>query len=106
VNLVPRIPANISPSNGNSLELEEMNESILNHLFLPHYLPSPAADDFLIQDNHQNEYKILECMEEYLNSFESTDATISLPIFRLLTDCIQHWSVLQNPQNISVSNLF
>jgi hypothetical protein len=82
-----------------------MNESLINHLFLPQYLPSSADDDFLLQNNHQNEYMLLECMKGYLNSFESIDTPNSLPIFRILTDCIQRWSILQNPQNISVSNL-
>jgi hypothetical protein len=82
-----------------------MDESILNHLFLPQYLPSAAEADFLIQNEHQNEHKILECMKEYLNKFESGDAAIKLPIFRTLIDCIERWSVLQNPQTVSISNL-
>ncbi|CAF2881854.1 unnamed protein product [Rotaria sp. Silwood2] len=82
-----------------------MNQSILNHLFLPHYLPFSAADDYLLQNNHENEYMLLECMEEYLNSFASTDVSDSLPILRILAECAQRWSALQDPKNISVSKL-
>ncbi len=82
-----------------------MNESILNHLFLPHYLPSSADTDFLIQHNHQNEHQILECMKEYLNSSQCGNTAVTLPIFRTLIDCIQRRSILQNPQTISVPNL-
>ena len=82
-----------------------MDKSLLNHLFLPHHLPASADDDFLIQNEHQNEHMLLECMKEYLNSFELTNATSLLPIFRILIDCVQSWSVLQNPKQISVSNL-
>jgi hypothetical protein len=82
-----------------------MNESILNHLFLPHYLPPSADADFLIQHNHQNEHKILECMKDHLNSFASTNATNLLPIFQILMDCVERWSILQNPQKFSVSNI-
>ena len=81
-----------------------MDESILHHLFLPQYLPSSAADDFLIENNHQNEHMLLECMKEYLNTFQSIDA-FSLPIFGILTDCVERWSLLQNVQNISVTKL-
>jgi hypothetical protein len=82
-----------------------MNQSIFNHLFLPHYLPSSTGEDFLIEGNHQNEYKLLKCIKKYLNSFQSTDVINTLPIFTILTDCIERWSALQNPQNISVSYL-
>ena len=82
-----------------------MNESILNHLFLPHYLPSSADGDFLIQNNRQYEHMILEYMKEYLNLFESTNDTTKLPIFSVLSHCVKHWSVLQNPQNFTESNL-
>jgi hypothetical protein len=89
-------------SNGNSLWSAEMNESILNHLFLPHYLPDSSETDYLIKSNHQNEYKLLECMKEYFDSFESTNAAVTLPIIPILIDCIQRWSVLQNALTNSI----
>ncbi|CAF4113732.1 unnamed protein product [Rotaria sp. Silwood2] len=83
-------------------QLQVMNESILNHLFLPLHLPSSAESDFCIRSNHRNEHIILECMNEFLNSF---DASMVLPIIRVLTDCTQRWSMLQKSPKISVSNL-
>lgn len=82
-----------------------MDESICNHLFLPLFLPSSAEADFLTQGKHENEYKLLECMKEYFISLTSTDTWSILPICSVLTDCIERWSVLQNPQNFSVSNI-
>ncbi|CAF1097430.1 unnamed protein product [Adineta steineri] len=82
-----------------------MDESILNHLFLPHHLPSSADSDFLTKGKHENEYKLLECMTECFKLLESADATNKLSIFSLFTDCIERWSVLQNPQGFSVSNI-
>ena len=81
-----------------------MNESILNHLFLPHYLPSSAENDFLIQSKHQNEHILLECMKEYFHSLRSDNTFMTLPVVPLLADCVQRWSVVQNPQKNSVSN--
>ncbi|CAF1403176.1 unnamed protein product [Adineta steineri] len=85
-----------------SSDLQAMNESILNHLFLPCDLPSSADKDYLIQDDCQNEYKILECMNKFLVSLNENN---SLPIFSTLQNCIQQWSVIQNPKNCSVSIL-
>jgi len=83
-----------------------MHESILNHLFLPHYLPSSADDDFLIGSNYQYEYKILEYMKQYLDTFELPNATNNLPIFQILNDyCFKSWSILQNSQKFSESNI-
>ena len=82
-----------------------MDKSILNHLFLPHYLPSSADDDYLTKHNHQNEYELLECINEYFNFIKLTDIAANLPIFPVLMDCIQRWSPLQNPQNFCVSNI-
>jgi hypothetical protein len=82
-----------------------MNKSVVNHLFLPCYLPSSADADFLIQNNHQNEHILLGCMKAYFKSFASTDATNILPIFQILVDCVERWSFLQNPQQFSTSNL-
>ncbi len=89
----------------NSHELREMNESILNHLFLPFYLPSSSENDFCIRSNHRNEYIILECMNEFLNLYESIDASMVLPIIRILIDCTQRWSMLQKTSKLSISNL-
>ena len=67
---------------------KEMNESIFNHLFLPHHLPSSTDDDFLLQENHQNEYMLLERMKQYLISSQSPNVSSVLPIFNILGDCI------------------
>ncbi|CAF4388799.1 unnamed protein product, partial [Rotaria magnacalcarata] len=82
-----------------------MNESILNHLFLPHYLPSSVDDDYFLQNNHQYEHMILEYMKEYFNQLESTKETSELPIFSALINCVKHWSILQNPQTCTEANL-
>ncbi|CAF0875007.1 unnamed protein product [Rotaria sordida] len=83
-----------------------MEESILNHLFLPHYLPSSADDDFIIGFNCQYEYKILEYIKQYLDTFELTNAINNLPIFQILNDyCLKSWSILQNSQNFSGSTI-
>ncbi|UJR20208.1 hypothetical protein I4U23_023339 [Adineta vaga] len=79
-----------------------MNESIVNHLFLPHYLPSCAEQDFLTHGNHENEYKLLECMKEY---FYSMSTTAMLPLFETIHRCMVQWSNLQNPQNFSVGSI-
>ncbi|CAF1324840.1 unnamed protein product [Adineta steineri] len=78
-----------------------MNDSIINHLFLPHYLPSSADDDFLIERDHQNEHNILECMNQYFHSNTWTD----IPIFRIPMDCIERWCRLQGFQNFIMSNI-
>ncbi|CAF0948665.1 unnamed protein product, partial [Didymodactylos carnosus] len=85
-----------------SLRSQAIAESILNHLFLPLYLPSSANDDYLIQHDHRNEYKLLECITEFLKSLEKK---LALPTFSTLINCIERWSVIQNPKNCSVSNL-
>jgi hypothetical protein len=85
-----------------SLHLQELDKSILCHLFLPCHLPSSDKADFLIQHDHQNEHELLECMKDFLQSFNTTT---KLPIFSVLTKCIQQWSNLQNLNNLSVSNL-
>jgi hypothetical protein len=77
-----------------------LNQSILNHLFLPYDLPS--SDDHLIESDHQNEYKLLELVNQF---FESLDAKKTLPIFPILKNCIHRWSILQNPNGCSVSTL-
>ena len=83
-----------------------MNESIINHLFLPHHLPSSADDDFLIKDNHENEHKLLDCINDFfLNSLKLPNMTDVLPIFQVLMDCIQRWSKLQNLQYFSIWNI-
>ena len=56
-----------------------MNESILNHLFLPYHLPSSANDDFLLGNNHQNEFLLLECMNEFLRMTQLSDDENSIP---------------------------
>ncbi|UJR11152.1 hypothetical protein I4U23_015333 [Adineta vaga] len=82
-----------------------MNESLINHLFLPQYLPSSADDDYLIGKDHQYEYKLLEYINEYFCSIRTTDIAINLPIFPVLIDCISRWSHLQSLQNISVTDI-
>ena len=82
-----------------------MTESILNHLFLPQYLPYSADDDFLMKNNHQNEYKILEYMERFLNKLQSTDTLNQLSILETLINCTKRWLFLQNLQNFSEANV-
>ncbi|CAF4169552.1 unnamed protein product [Rotaria sp. Silwood2] len=48
---------------------------------------------------------ILEYVKEYLNLFESTNDTNKLPILSVLSHCVKNWSVLQNPENFTESNL-
>ncbi|CAF1530271.1 unnamed protein product [Adineta ricciae] len=81
-----------------------MDELILNHLFLPHYLPNSADEDLLIKGKHENEYKLLDCLNEYFNSIAPTHLPFTLPVFRIIHDGIKRWAAFQNPQNFSVSN--
>ena len=60
-------------SNNNDHQLKEINESLLNHLFLPFYLPSSSESDFCIRSNHRNEYIILESVNEFFNWYKSND---------------------------------
>ncbi|CAF4978148.1 unnamed protein product, partial [Rotaria sp. Silwood1] len=85
--------------NHDILHSQEVNESILNHLFLPHGLSSSAYADYLIQSNHENEYKILECMNEY---FQSLDTKNELPILSIIKTCTERWSIIQNTKKCSV----
>ncbi|CAF4958708.1 unnamed protein product, partial [Rotaria socialis] len=82
-----------------------MNKSVLNHLFLPHYLPSSVDHDYFLQNNHQYEYIILEYMKNYFNQLESTKETSKFSIFSVLISCVKHWSILQNPQTCTEGNL-
>ena len=79
-----------------------MDKSILNHLFLPFELPSSEDDDYLLQNGHHNEYKLLELMIEYFNSLDSESV---LPIFRTVSYCIQRWSKIQNTRMCTPANL-
>ena len=88
--------------NSDASDLADLNQSILNHLFLPYDLPSSADRDYLIKSNHQNEYKLLELLNQF---FESLDGKKTLPIFINLKNCIQRWLILQNPNNFTVTNL-
>ncbi|CAF4386850.1 unnamed protein product [Rotaria magnacalcarata] len=85
--------------NYDSFHLKDMNKSILNLLFLPHDLPSSADEDYLIQSNRENEYKILECMKDFLQSMDTNN---ELPIIEILKKSIQRWSIIQNTKNCSV----
>ena len=86
----------------NTSEMTKMNESILNHLFLPCHLPNSADGDFLINDEHQNEYKLLTSMKQFL---ESLNDKLRLPIFPILINCISRWRDLQDPNKVSAVNL-
>ncbi|CAM4883176.1 unnamed protein product [Rotaria socialis] len=88
-----------SYGNYGSFHLKDINKSILNHLFLPHDLPSSADDDYLIQSNHENEYKILECMKDFLQSMGTNN---QLPVIEILKKSIQRWSIIQNTKTCSV----
>ncbi|CAF4475702.1 unnamed protein product, partial [Rotaria socialis] len=87
-----------------------MDESIVNHLFLPCYLPLSEDHDYLIQYKHVNGYKLLEYMNGYFGSSESVYTTVSSKVlshvFRIFIDCIKRWSTLQNQQSmLSASDL-
>ncbi|CAF3964773.1 unnamed protein product [Adineta steineri] len=82
-----------------------MDESILNHLFLPHYLPSSADHDHLSKENHLHEHEILEFINEYFDCIKLTEIATKLPVFPILTDCIHRWSRLQSPHNFAISNI-
>ncbi|CAF5118190.1 unnamed protein product, partial [Rotaria sp. Silwood1] len=75
---------------------------MLNHLLLPSGLPTSADADYLIQYKHQTEHKLLESFNEFL---ESLAPQKTLPIFSILKNCIQNWSVIQNIKNCTISNL-
>ncbi|CAF3497085.1 unnamed protein product [Rotaria socialis] len=81
---------------------QNLSGSILNHLFLPHNLPSSSDTDYLIDSGHRHEYKLLEYVNEYLKSL---DAKNELSVFRVLKKCFQYWTVIQNKENCSVRNL-
>ncbi|CAF1128844.1 unnamed protein product [Adineta ricciae] len=82
-----------------------MNESLLNHLFLPYHLPSCAADDYLLKDNHQKEFLLLECMNEFLRTTQSCDGDESLRHIQVLTDCFSRWSAWQESHHVSAQNI-
>ncbi|UJR29753.1 hypothetical protein I4U23_017301 [Adineta vaga] len=77
-----------------------MNESLINHLFLPYNLPCSSDDDYLLKKNHENEYKLLEYINEYfdLNKFIYTKDLF--PFIDIFMTSIQRWSILQNPQTL------
>ncbi|CAF4349773.1 unnamed protein product [Rotaria sp. Silwood2] len=81
---------------------QNLNGSILNHLFLPHNLPSSSDTDYLIDSDHRYEYKLLEYVNEYWQSF---DAKNELSVFQVLKKCFQYWAAIQNKENCSVPNL-
>ncbi|CAF1024726.1 unnamed protein product [Adineta steineri] len=82
-----------------------MTESILNHLFLPFYLPSSSETDFCLQSNHRYEYIILECMLEFLKSYELNNMNIILSTIQTLIDCTHRWCTIQKVHNHSISKL-
>ena len=79
-----------------------MNISIINHLFLPQYLPSSADDDYLLANDHRNEHQLFECVNHF---FDVLQTKTTLPVFRILMDCTKRWSRLQNPDYFTMSNL-
>ena len=85
----------------NTQQIQDMNESILNHLFLPLNLPSSADSDFCLRSNHRNEHILLECFNDYFNIYDSINA----PFLRPIVDCSQRWSVLQRNPNLSIDSL-
>ncbi|CAF1315107.1 unnamed protein product [Rotaria sordida] len=84
------------------MSTHDLNESISNHLFLPYDLPTSADADYLLQNTHRNEHKLLESFNEFLGSLTPEK---TLPIFSILKNCIQNWSIIQNIQNCTISNL-
>lgn len=82
--------------------VQTLNKSVLNHLFLPCYLPNSSEDDYLIGDDHQNEYELLELMKEFLKSL--TGNKFSLEFFRNLIICIERWINVQDRKKLSADN--
>jgi hypothetical protein len=78
---------------------------MINHLFLPQYLPSSADDDDLFANDHRNEHKLLQCLNQFFDTLQSNQTITMLPVFRIIMDCTTRWSALQNPQHFSMSNL-
>ena len=78
-----------------------MNDSIINHLFLPYDLPSSAKDDYLITSNHRHEHKILEPLRDFLGS---SSVQNTLPVLSTLHNCIENWLKVQNIDKCSISN--
>ena len=79
-----------------------MDESIVNHLFLPCRLPNSADSDYLIGDEHKNEFKLLEFFIEFI---ESLNGKVYLTIFANLIKCLRRWVSLQDPNKLSNVNL-
>ena len=79
-----------------------MNDSLINHLFLPCDLPSSSDIDYLLQSNHHNEYQLLEQLKHFFLTWEIKP---TLPIFSTLKECVQKWSIIQNQQSCSLSTL-
>ena len=79
-----------------------MDRSVLDHLFLPCDLPSSSADDCLTQNEHVDEHMLLDYIKTFLNSPECADMQMTLPVIRTLADCVERWSILQNPRTLTV----
>ena len=77
-----------------------MDESLLNHLFLPWDLSSSAKEDFLSRNEHQ----LLNCINNYFNTIQST-TIITLPVLETVRECIQRWSLVQNPSECTQSTI-
>ena len=86
-----------------SRQVQEIDESLLNHLFLPLVLPSSGESDFCLRSNHRNESVLLECLRDFLDSFAELS---QLPIVVDLRDCVRRWCVLQtSADHLFVSRL-
>ena len=86
----------------NAFDSQQMNNSLIHHLFLPCDLPSSAEADYLMQSNHQNEYQLLDQLKNFLVLWEAKSL---LPIFSVLQNCVENWLFVQNEQNCSISML-
>ena len=96
-----KVLGNMSRSEKNrNQQLRELNDSILNHLFLPIDLPFSSEKDYCLRSNHRNEYLILEYLKEFFQSYQLTN-----PMIECLINCTERWSIIQNNSHLSISNI-
>ncbi|CAF1396340.1 unnamed protein product [Adineta ricciae] len=78
------------------------DDSIVHHLFLPCKLPNSADSDYLIGNDHKNEYELLESFIEFI---ESLKGKFHHTVFADLIRYLRRWAFLQDPNKLSNVNL-
>ena len=81
-----------------TINQQDLYDSLINHLFLPCQLPNSSDDDYLLESNHSNEHKLLECFYEFLKQVNNTQ--YELEIIRTLINCVANWLQVQNRNKI------